>query len=88
LRERGARGIPRGPRPATRANPANLTDRELDVLGLLCQGLRNAEIAARLFLSVKTVDTHVAAILRKLGVRGRAQATAAALRDGLVTQDR
>jgi DNA-binding CsgD family transcriptional regulator len=88
LRERGVRGLPRGPRRATRANPANLTERELEVLALLCQGLRNAEIAGRLFLSVKTVDTHVAAILRKLGVRSRAQATAAALRDGLVAQDR
>jgi DNA-binding CsgD family transcriptional regulator len=88
LRERGIRGLPRGPRPTTRANPANLTGRELEVLALLCQGLRNAEIAARLFLSVKTVDTHVAAILRKLGVRSRAQATAAAQRDGLVAQDR
>jgi len=83
LRERGVRGVPRGPRPATRENPANLTARELEVLGYVAQGLRNADIAERLFLSEKTVDHHVSAILRKLGVRSRAQATAEAIRLGV-----
>jgi DNA-binding CsgD family transcriptional regulator len=87
LRERGARGVPRGPRPATRENPAGLTARELEVLALLAQGLRNVEIAGRLFLAQKTVDHHVAAILRKLGVRTRAEASATAVRLGLA-QDR
>ena len=80
LRERGATGLPRGPRPATRRNPANLTARELEVLELLAQGLRNAEIAGRLFLAEKTVDHHVSAILRKLDVRTRAEAAAQAVR--------
>jgi DNA-binding CsgD family transcriptional regulator len=88
LRERGARGLPRGPRPATRENPANLTPRELEVLGLVAQGLRNAEIAKRLFVAEKTVDHHVSAILRKLDVRSRGEASAAALRLGLAGQDR
>jgi DNA-binding CsgD family transcriptional regulator len=87
LRERGARGLPRGPRPATRENPANLTARELDVLGLVAQGLRNAEIAERLFLSEKTIDHHVSAILRKLDVRTRGEASAEAVRLGLAGQD-
>src|SRR6266511_2568999 len=87
LRERGARGLPRGPRPATQKNPANLTAREVEVLGLVAQGLRNAEIAERLVLSERTIDHHVSAILRKLDVRTRAEASAKAVRLGLA-QDR
>ena len=83
LRERGARGVPRGLRPATKANPANLTSREVEVLTLVAQGLRNAEVARRLVLSERTVEHHVSSILRKLGVRGRAEATAEAVRLGL-----
>jgi DNA-binding CsgD family transcriptional regulator/tetratricopeptide (TPR) repeat protein len=88
LRRRGARGLPRGPRPSSRENPANLTRRELDVLRLVAEGLRNAEIAERLFLSTKTVDHHVSSILRKLGMRTRGEASAEARRLGLVGQDR
>jgi DNA-binding CsgD family transcriptional regulator len=84
LRERGARDIPRGPRPTTQANPARLTRREAEVLGLLAEGLRNTEIAEQLFLSPRTVDHHVSAILRKLRVETRGQATAAAERLGLL----
>ena len=78
LRERGAQGLPRGPRAATRDNPAGLTSREAEVLTCLREGLRNAEIADKLFLSEKTVAHHVSAILRKLGVRSRGQAAAEA----------
>ena len=56
-----------GARPATRSNPAGLTDRQLAVLALVADGLTNAEIADRLVLSRRTVDTHVAAVLAKLG---------------------
>jgi len=83
LRERGVRGLPRGPRRSTRENPAELTARELEVLALVAKGLRNTEIAERLFLSKRTVDRHVSALLRKLSVRTRAQAGAEAVRLGL-----
>ena len=83
LRERGARGVPRGPRRRTRENPAGLTARELEVLALLVDGLRNAQIAERLVVSEKTVDHHVSAILRKLDVRSRGEAGAKAARLGL-----
>jgi DNA-binding CsgD family transcriptional regulator len=79
--------VPRGPRQSTSANPANLTVRELDVLDLVAQGLRNAEIAHRLVVSRRTIDHHVSAILRKLDARTRVEAVAAAARLGLV-QDR
>lgn len=83
LRELGVRGLARGPRPVTRANPANLTARETEVLALVTEGLRNADIARRLFVSPKTVDHHVSAILAKLGVRTRGEAARAAARLGI-----
>jgi DNA-binding CsgD family transcriptional regulator len=88
LRERGARGVPRGPRKATRQNLGGLTPRELEVLALVAEGLRNSDIAERLFVSEKTVDHHVSAILRKLDARTRGEASVKALRLGLVAEDR
>jgi DNA-binding NarL/FixJ family response regulator len=61
---------------STRSNPHGLTGRETEILALLSEGLRNAVIAKRLFLSTKTVDHHVSAILAKLGVPSRAEAVA------------
>ena len=87
LRELGERNLPRGPRGATRENPAGLTNRELEVLQLLAQGLRNAEIARRLVVTPKTVDHHVSSILRKLGVTNRGQAGAAATRLGVIAAE-
>jgi DNA-binding CsgD family transcriptional regulator len=86
LHERGVRGVPRGPRRANLHNPANLTTREVEVLALVAQGLRNSDVAERLFLSPKTVDHHVSAILRKLDVRTRGEASAEAVRLGLTSQ--
>jgi DNA-binding NarL/FixJ family response regulator len=57
----------------------------MQVLALLCQDLRNAEIAARLHRSVRTVDHHVAAVLSKLGVETRLEAVRRAEREGWVS---
>ena len=61
-----------------------LTERESEVLRLLAEGLTNAEIAVRLSVSEETVKTHVAGILRKLGLAHRTQAAIYALRNGIV----
>jgi DNA-binding CsgD family transcriptional regulator len=66
----------RSPRPTTAAHPAGLTAREAEVLDVLREGLTNAEIARRLYLSPRTVDHHVSSILAKLGVSSRAEAAA------------
>ncbi len=87
LRAAGVRGIPRGARASTQINPHQLTEREREVLELLCGGLRNSEIAERLCRSVRTVDHHVAASFAKLGVNTRAEAVAAAARAGIVPQE-
>jgi DNA-binding CsgD family transcriptional regulator len=78
MRARGVRAVPRGSRTSTRCNPLGLTRREAEILALLSEGLRNAAIARRLFVSTKTVDHHVSAILAKLGVPSRAEAVAIA----------
>lgn len=74
LRDRGVRNVPRGPQRATRTHAGMLTGREAEVLALVVDGLRNAEIAARLHLSPRTVDRHVSAILAKLEVGSRREA--------------
>lgn len=78
LQSRGVRGLARGPRRSTRANPAGLTNRQMEVLELLAEGLSNREIGKRLFLSTRTVDHHVSALLQKLGAGSRARAAALA----------
>jgi DNA-binding CsgD family transcriptional regulator len=78
MREQGVRGVPRGSRASTRSNSLGLTKREAEILALLSEGLRNSAIAKRLFVSTKTVDHHVSAILTKLGVPSRAEAVAMA----------
>ena len=88
LRAAGVRGIPRGVRASTQVNPHQLTEREREVLQLLCAGLKNSEIAERLCRSVRTIDHHVAATFAKLGVGSRAEAAAAAARAGIAAQNR
>jgi DNA-binding CsgD family transcriptional regulator len=73
MRDLGLR-VPLGPRETTRANPAGLTARQLEVLALLVEGLTNAEIADRLVVSPRTAEHHVAAVLTKLGATTRREA--------------
>ncbi|MCA9955527.1 MAG: hypothetical protein KC434_12445, partial [Anaerolineales bacterium] len=74
LRDAGVDTIPRGPRATTKENPFQLTNRQMQILALLVEELTNAEIAARLHISPKTVDHHVSAVLGKLNVSSREEA--------------
>jgi DNA-binding CsgD family transcriptional regulator/tetratricopeptide (TPR) repeat protein len=78
MRARGVRRIPRGARGSTRQNAFGLTQRQAQILALLSEGLRNTTIAKRLFVSTKTVEHHISAILAKLRVGSRAEAVARA----------
>ena len=71
---------PRGLRQSTKENPAQLTNRELEVLQLLNKGVQNKEIAESLFIAPKTVDHHISSILFKLDVNSRSKAVSEALR--------
>jgi DNA-binding CsgD family transcriptional regulator len=71
MRARGIVRLPRGPRPATRANRFGLTSRQLEILQLLAEDLSNSEIAGRLSITPKTAENHVSAVLAKLDVGSR-----------------
>ncbi len=83
LRELGVVSVPRGPRATTRQNQHGLTAREMEVLAMVNEGLQNGQIADRLVVSVRTVDHHVEAILRKLGAKTRADARTTATSLGI-----
>ncbi len=76
MRDKGIKKIPKGPRESTRKNPAGLTGRQVDVLKLLTKGMSNSEIASSLYISPKTVDHHISAILAKLKLHSRTEAAA------------
>jgi ATP/maltotriose-dependent transcriptional regulator MalT len=80
MRGQGIRRVPRGARASTQVHSHGLTARQAEILALMSQGLRNSAIARRLFVSTRTVDHHVSAILTKLGVSSRAKAIAVAHR--------
>jgi DNA-binding CsgD family transcriptional regulator len=83
LRDMGARSVPRGARSTTRAHPHGLTTREVEVLALIAEGLPNAEISKRLFISERTVGHHVSSVLSKVGVTSRVAAAREAVRMGM-----
>lgn len=83
LMARGIRSLPARPRATTRANPSGLTNRQLDVARLVARGLTNTELAARLYISPKTADHHVSAVLAKLGLASRRDVIRAASALGL-----
>ncbi len=76
MRKQGVKSIPKGPIKATRKNLAGLTTRQVEVLKLLGKGLSNNEIGNKLFISPKTVDHHISAILSKLNIHSRFEAAA------------
>ncbi|GGO69353.1 ATP-binding protein [Nocardioides deserti] len=84
LRQARGKGAPAGARAATRTHPAGLTAREHEVLVLLSEGCTNAEIAARLVISPRTVHRHVSSVLAKLGVPSRGRAADLARRTDLL----
>lgn len=83
LRQDGTVNVPQRPRESTRANPAGLTNRQLEVARLVARGLSNGEIATQLFISPKTADHHVSAILTKLDVPNRRAVVVNAVQLGL-----
>ncbi|MGH2589030.1 MAG: response regulator transcription factor, partial [Dehalococcoidia bacterium] len=83
MRALGLRNVPRGAHGTTRANPAGLTRREVEVLRLLATGASNQEIADMLVVSVRTAERHLLHIYGKIGARRRGDAVAYALRGGL-----
>lgn len=84
MRAQGIKRIPRGLRESTRDNPAQLTNREMDVLQLLQKGIQSREVAGTLFISTKTVDHHISSILFKLDVKNRSRAVTEAVRLGIL----
>jgi DNA-binding CsgD family transcriptional regulator len=83
MRRSGFTNIPARPHRSNRSTPAQLTPRQLEIVGLLEHGLTNGEIAARLFITEKTAGHHVSAIIAKLGARSRTQAASTARKMGI-----
>ena len=87
MRDLGIRSVPAGAHTAANAHPRGLTSRQQEILDLLSQGQSNEEIASSLFISVRTVEHHVSAILGKLGATTRKDAANEAGRLGLAHAD-
>jgi DNA-binding NarL/FixJ family response regulator len=84
LRDRGVAKVPSRRRTSTVTNPSGLTSRQLDVARLVARGLTNAELAQQLYISTRTADHHVSAVLTKLGLGTRREVVRRADELGLV----
>lgn len=84
MRESGIKSIPRGARKTTKDNPSGLTERQMEVLNLVSKGLSNNEIGDKLYISPKTVDHHISAILGKLNLHSRTEAASFARSNGII----
>ena len=78
----GPSSVPQAPKAST--YPDGLTAREVEVLRLVAQGLTNEQVAQRLLISPRTVDTHLTSIYSKIGVSSRSAATRYAMQHHLV----
>jgi DNA-binding CsgD family transcriptional regulator/tetratricopeptide (TPR) repeat protein len=87
MRRAGISNVPARPHRSNRGSPAQLTPRQLEILGLVELGLTNGEIGARLFITEKTAGHHVSAILGKLGARSRTEAASTARKMGIVASE-
>ncbi len=85
MRIEGVRGIPRGPRPATRENQWGLTTREMEVLACILNGCSNSTIARQLSLSVRTVEHHITSMLQKTGAQSRSELVGLILKENAPT---
>ena len=83
LRRSGVASVPKRPSETTRTNPGGLTNRQLEVARLLARGFTNSEIATQVFISPKTAEHHVAAVLTKLGLPSRRESVLHAAELGL-----
>lgn len=84
LRQEGVTSVPKRPTDTTRANPGGLTNRQLEVARMLARGMTNTEIATEVWISPKTAEHHVSAVLAKLGLPNRRAVVHAATELGLV----
>lgn len=87
LRRAGVKGVPRGPTRATREHGAGLTTRQNEVLELLSRDMSNADIADELFISLRTAEHHVAAVITKLDAADRHDAVERARESGLLEEE-
>jgi DNA-binding NarL/FixJ family response regulator len=76
MRQSGIKNIPKGPRQSTKESPSGLTERQMEILKLVANGLSNSEIGNKLYISTRTVENHISTIFSKLNIHSRVEAAA------------